>query len=140
MKKKDSRNKELIADEWFEKACDDLRAAEVILNNREGPASTVCFLSQQTAEKYLKGYLVYHTKEFPKIHYLGKLIALCQKLDSDFEKIKEDAVLLSDYYMTTRYPGDYPTLGYIAAKEAFGAAVRIKDFVFDKIYGKRKAQ
>lgn len=137
MKKNNNKtNKELLVEEWFAKANEDILSAEAILNTKEGAASTICFLAQQIAEKYLKGYLVYSRSPFPKIHYLVKLITLCAKIDSDFLELKEDAAYLSDFYVTTRYPGDYPTFGFTDAKKAFTTAMRIKDFVFDKINGK----
>lgn len=54
--------------EWFEKAADDELSIRAIL--REGAPSTACFLSQQMAEKYLKGMLVFHGRFSPKVHDL----------------------------------------------------------------------
>lgn len=133
MKKSRLSNAELLVNEWFERANDDYRSAEAILKNHEGAPSTVCFLAQQMAEKYLKGYLVYKEKAFPRIHHLDRLVDRCQRFDSSFRKIKKIALELSDYYVTTRYPGDYPVFDFITAKKALKQAVSIKDFVFDKI-------
>lgn len=46
-------NQHVLSDEWFEKAYDDIRAAEVLLAHKEGPMNIVCFHAQQSAEKYL---------------------------------------------------------------------------------------
>jgi len=59
MKNRKNNNRKKLANEWFLKARDDELSAKDILTDREGAASTVCFLSQQMAEKYLKGYLVF---------------------------------------------------------------------------------
>lgn len=52
-------NNKILAGDWFKKAQDDELSCEDILDDRRGAPSTVCFLSQQLAEKRLKGYLVY---------------------------------------------------------------------------------
>lgn len=121
-----------LANEWFAKADDDELSARDILNDKEGAASTVCFLSQQIAEKYLKGYLVYQNRSFPKIHQLDKLVKLCQNINADFIKIMVDAGDLTGFYIATRYPGDYPEFSFKEAEEAFKKAIKIKDFVLDK--------
>jgi HEPN domain-containing protein len=36
----------------------------------------ICFYAQQAAEKYLKAYLVFLEKEFPKTHALEDLVLL----------------------------------------------------------------
>ena len=122
-----------LAEEWFLKAEDDLLSAKDILNDKEGAASTVCFLSQQIAEKYLKGYLVYIETEFPKIHDLDKLVELCKKINVSFNEIKEDAQSLADFYVATRYPGDYPEFMWKDAEKAFVSAEKIKNFVLENI-------
>ena len=115
------------------KARDDELSAKDILTDREGAASTVCFLSQQMAEKYLKGYLVFQGKEFPKIHDLAKLLRLCQKIDSEFSKLKSEVQYLRGFYIATRYPGDYPQFSFEDAERAFKKALRIKKFISNKV-------
>lgn len=89
--KNNQENRKKLAKEWFSRANDDELSAKDILTDKEGAASTVCFLSQQMAEKYLKGYLIFQGEEFPKIHDLAKLLRLCQKRDFEFSKLKLDA-------------------------------------------------
>ena len=78
--------KYLLAKEWFLKANDDELSAKDILHDKEGAPSTVCFLSQQMAEKYLKGYLVYKGEQFPKIHQLDRLVKLGEEIEKAFKK------------------------------------------------------
>ena len=56
---------------WEARAEDDLAAASVLLEHG-GPYSTVCFLSQQLAEKYLKAYLLMRRQPLRRIHLLDK--------------------------------------------------------------------
>lgn len=131
--KNNQENRKELAEEWFLKANDDELSAKDILTDKEGAASTVCFLSQQMAEKYLKGYLVFEGEEFPKIHDLAKLIKLCQKIDFGFSDLKSDAQYLRGFYIATRYPGDYPEFRWKEAEQALEAATRIKEFVLKKL-------
>ena len=85
------------------------------------------------AEKILKGYLVFKGKKFPKIHDLDRLVKLCQEFDKSFKRIKPQARYLSNFYITTRYPGDYPEFNWKEAEKAFRSAIKIKNFVLEKL-------
>ena len=122
-------NHSALSKEWVLKAKDDELNAVSILKHRDGTASVVCFLSQQMAEKYLKAFLTFRGERFPKIHILDFLLELCLKLDSGFIKLKDDAIFLTDFYVETRYPGDYPEFNWKDGEKAFKAALRIKDFI-----------
>lgn len=125
--------KELQAKEWIKRATEDELSAEVILKEEGGSPNTVCFLSQQMAEKHLKAFLVYNKKWYPRIHPLDKLWELCKEFDKSFEEIKEDSVFLTAFYTATRYPGDYPEFSWEEAKKAFESATKIKNFILSKI-------
>lgn len=126
-------NGKAIFQEWFEKADEDELSINAILTEKGAP-STACFLSQQMAEKYLKGFLVYRKKEFPKIHQLEKLLNTCKEFDVTFGELDDDAVLLSEFYVETRYPGDVPEgFSWNDARGAFESAKKIKDFVLERI-------
>ena len=112
------RKKENNYWEWFEKAKEDELSAKVILKERGAP-STVCFLSQQMAEKYLKGLIVFHQRSFPKIHDLLELETLLLKIFPGIREIHEDLKFLNRYYIETRYPGDYPEFSWQEAKKPF---------------------
>ena len=62
---------------WVERASRDLLVAKYELNRMEGEVITeaVCFHSQQSAEKYLKAFLMYHKHNFEKTHNLELLRA-----------------------------------------------------------------
>lgn len=127
-------NKRLeLARLWFEKAEEDKCGAEDIMESRHGFANTSCFLLQQMAEKYLKGFLVYKGKEFPKIHQIDRLVKLCGEADKDFNKLKGDAEFLSAFYVAARYPGDFPDFIWKDAEKAFRAAKKIKKLILTKL-------
>jgi len=119
--------------EWFKKAEEDLISNQAVL--KEGSPSTACFLSQQIAEKYLKGLLIYFNKDFPKIHDLIELETQLVDVNVGLEinSIHKDLKFLNRYYIETRYPGEYPEFTLQEAQAAFEAAVRIKEFVLRKV-------
>ena len=131
-------SQELQVKEWLKRAEDDELNARSILTHRDGTPNGVCFLSHQMAEKYLKSFLVYKKKWFPKIHLLDKLLELCSKIDNSFLKLKNDAIFLNAFYTPTRYPADYQEFSWKEAEQALKTATRIKDFVLTKIWSSQK--
>ena len=76
--KQNSNNKKL-AREWFDSAVSDFQYAKVGLKE-EKVFPQIAFLSQQIAEKLLKGYLVLNGVEPIRIHELPKLLGECLKI------------------------------------------------------------
>lgn len=64
---------------------------------------------------------------------MEKILLLCKQVQPAFSELNEEAVLLSEFYIESRYPGDWPEFSWDDAKEAHQAATRIKEFVLDKI-------
>lgn len=127
-----NKNKKL-AEEWFKKAMDDYKSAKVVLEEG-GYYGTTCFLSQQIAEKYLKGFLVFCGEKVLKIHDLIKLLNECKRVDRGFEELEEECVLLNDYYIETRYPLDTPVnYSKREAKSALEAVDKIIKFISEKV-------
>ena len=62
--------KELVR--WVRYAEDDLKVAELILDNDQVPRAA-CFNAQQRAEKSIKASLVFLQVPFPKTHDLNRL-------------------------------------------------------------------
>lgn len=122
-----------LAKEWFLRAQDDELSSRDILEDRGGSPNTVCFLSQQIAEKVFKAFLCYHGVEFPKVHQLDELLKLCEKIDAEFSFLIDDAEDLTPFYISARYPGDYPTYTFEDAESAFQKSIKIKDFILKKL-------
>lgn len=74
---------------WFKKAENDLRTAEYTMTMDDPPYDTVCFHTQQCAEKYLKGFLAFHKIDFPKTHSLEDLVELCKRVVPEIETYLE---------------------------------------------------
>jgi HEPN domain-containing protein len=123
-----------VAKRWFNKGNNDLIAGDYILTMPNPPTDTICFHSQQAAEKYLKGFLAFHGKEAPKIHGIEELVSICTEIDSGFSELFDIASELSGYAVTIRYPleVDYE-ITIEEAQLAMKNAKKIKEFVLNKL-------
>ena len=131
-----NQNKKELVDEWVNRAKDDEQNVVSILKHRDGTPMMVCFISHQIAEKYLKALILFYSGDYPKVHSLIKLISLIkQYVKTTEDELKEEILTLDPYYIETRYPADIPLeeFNWQMAEEAYGAAVKIKIFVLNKI-------
>ena len=112
---------------WFDFADSDLEAAEHLLTLHRPRFEIICFHCQQSAEKYLKGYLIYKGIMPPKIHDLDKLCDMCREHDSNFTDIYDQCEALSDYGVQPRYPNEM-LIEEHHMKKTLEYARRIKDF------------
>ncbi len=128
-----NENYQKLAEELFKKADDDLGTAKLLLEEKSFPAS-VCFHAHQAAEKYLKGFLVYHGSNIEdefKIHNLLKLFDYCKETNKNLAySLKEYCFTLNRYYIETRYPSDVPEYPWQEVKEAADAAEDLKEGMF----------
>lgn len=122
-----SSNK-ILAKEWFDAAESDYQYAQVGLKE-ETVFPQIAFLSQQVAEKYLKGFLVLNGIEPPRIHELPKLPDECVKIDSKLEELRDACELLTGFYIEARYPPDIPNYTEEEIRQAFEQAVTIKEAI-----------
>lgn len=121
-----------IAQEWFEIAETDIASAKFLQNMHPVPIEIICYHCQQSAEKYLKGFLALNEHEIIKTHDLVLLNQLCFKYDKEFKSIEEECLRLTDYAVNVRYP--YPMdLNETDMKLAIKDAEKIKDFIVNKI-------
>ena len=103
---------------------------------REEPAyHTICFLCRESAEKFLKAYLISKGWELKKTHDIVELLEYCSDYDKEFDLLVEDGSILNDYIADGRYPGDiaFEAISLKQANEAVEKAERIKEFVIHKI-------
>jgi len=116
------------ARDWFAKADTDFKSA-YLLAELPGPPETICFLAQQGAEKYLKGYLVWHGIAFRKVHDMLEILNGCRSVDKAFGQLEDDCQVLNPYAVEVRYPGFEASYGDQDAYSALERAERIRRFV-----------
>ena len=91
--------------EWIDKAEGDRKVARREIQTADPVWNVVCFLAQQCAEKYLKGFLEEHNIAFQKTHDLLVLLNSGGKLLSELESTRPQLAHLSTFGIATRYPG-----------------------------------
>jgi len=119
-----------IIREWIQKAEDDFQFARISLNENKPFFAHICFLFQQSAEKYLKAFIIARGLKFQKTHDLPTLLKECIEEIPAVASLSDDCDLLATFYVETRYPVHWPaTFAYEDADQAFRAAERIRSAV-----------
>jgi HEPN domain-containing protein len=115
--------------EWINYADLDLGVADHMMKFYwPTPVEIICYHCQQSAEKYLKAYLVYEgIEEPPHIHYLPTLRGLCEINNEKFSDITVECDKLTQYAVVTRYP-DEIEITKKDVEEALKYAEEIKQF------------
>jgi HEPN domain-containing protein len=122
---------------WFRKAENDLINAENTIKMESPPTDTICFHSQQCAEKYIKGFLTFHEIYFPKTHSIEYLVELCKQIVPKIDSELENVEILSSYGVEVRYPDEiYYDIPQEDAQEAIDLAKRVKSIVLKYLEGK----
>jgi HEPN domain-containing protein len=122
-----------LVQEWFTYSKNDLISAYHLFNNLYPKQSEVaCYLSQQCAEKALKGYLFLKDNEPPRIHNLVELCQICMEFDSTFTEILDACSDLTPYGVAVRYPNEL-AVDDVLAKLAIDKAQIVYNFCAEKI-------
>jgi len=91
--------------EWIKRAHSSLALAKYS-ENKAVCYEDLCFQAQQAVEKGLKGLLIFYGVEPEKTHNLFILLQELERYTDISDDIKK-VVLLHDYAVQTRYPGEY---------------------------------
>ena len=92
---------------WFKQAEADLEVVRTLRS--AGHSAAACFHSQQAAEKALKAILFAHGARVVLEHSVRELARRCETHATAFANIAEEAALLDQFYIPTRYPNGLPT-------------------------------
>jgi HEPN domain-containing protein len=114
---------------WCEKGRRDfITAQNAFHDDKEIFPDIICFHAQQSAEKYLKSYLVFQDQDFPKTHALEDLVLLAAVKDPGCRHLFTIASELSPYAVEIRYPDSTsPTVK--DARESVQSADTIRKYV-----------
>lgn len=115
--------------EWIHEGNNDLGLAEFVIENNGKYYDLVCFHCQQSAEKYLKAYIIYLNLYYRKVHNLTYLLDVIKRKREIPEKLIVQAEMLEEYTIDSRYPDHWhdPTLK--ETKECIEAAKMFKEFI-----------
>ena len=123
-----------IISEWITKADEDFEFALINFEERRPFHAQICFHFQQSAEKYLKSFIVAKDLEFRRSHELPLLLNICLSIDPSFQVLRDDCEYLTTFYVETRYPVSWPThFTEQETRKCSEAAKRIQSFVKKKV-------
>ncbi len=119
--------------EWFKRGDHDIESAQ-LLYEEKGYTDVIAYHIQQAIEKYLKGYLIFHGKKYPKIHELDTLLNLIAQFDNSFDDFIELCEKVTKYYIEERYPpGPLTIYTYEEIKEDLDNAKNIITKIKEKV-------
>jgi HEPN domain-containing protein len=122
-----------LVQEWFKYSQNDLISARHLFYDLYPKQSEIaCYLSQQCAEKALKGYLFFKDTEPQRIHNLVELCQICMEFDSTFSEILDACSDLTPYGVAVRYPNEL-AVDDVLAKLAIDKADGIYIFCAGKV-------
>jgi HEPN domain-containing protein len=119
---------------WIRYAESDLNIAKVPLPERV-MLETLCYHTQQCAEKSLKALLISYGKPFSKTHNIRTLLDQIQKEINIPDDIQISAIL-TDYSVESRYPGDVEPV----TKKEYREAVKIAEDTYNWALGLLKTR
>ena len=118
---------------WIQKAHSDLKSAKILL---EQPGDefleNVVYLSQQSAEKSIKGYLTLTKNRFKKTHKIFELLEVLAQSDLVFSELLKPSDALTVYATAFRYPEEGKEPIPLVKTTAI-SAVKIAEWVFLEI-------
>jgi len=91
---------------WLTKAQQDLAVARKLSSGPDPYLGAAIFHCQQAAEKAVKGFLVFHEREFEKTHNIRLLIELAMPFEASFSTWLEAGEYLTPFAAKFRYPGE----------------------------------
>ena len=118
---------------WLAKAKRDLDSAAKLAEGDTPYLDTAIYHLQQAGEKAVKGFLVWRDQPFEKTHDIRLLTMLAAETNTDFNKWREVAALLTPYATEFRYPDDYFEPSQEEFDEAIDAATKFYDFILSQL-------
>ncbi len=111
--------------EWIKKAEADYQLAVSLTRRRKVTVHDhVCFLFQQSTEKYIKGRLDEADVRFPKTHDIEALLILALPIEPLWSAFMVAGKQLSDYAVKVRYPGNEATAAEMKTAHQHAKAIR----------------
>jgi HEPN domain-containing protein len=117
--------------DWVRKAEADLAAARRLGEGSPPLPDQMGFFCQQSAEKYLKAFLLAAGEVPPRIHDVDVLVEMCAALDPTFEQLQSEVEGLTEFAVLFRYPEEWSDEA--AASRSLPKAEAVRAFVRGKL-------
>ena len=118
---------------WLQRSRSDLALGKAAVNTAGVLPEDACYHAQQSVEKALKGLLTYHEVPFPRTHVLEVLLDLLKDNSIELPKAVDEAFVLTQYAVQTRYPGEWEPVTEDEATEALERASLVLMWVESQI-------
>lgn len=126
------KNQQLV-ELWLVRARSNLERARAGKVSEGILFEDLCFDCQQTVEKSLKAWMISRDIIFPWTHSIARLLELLEEKGTILPENIKDALILSDYAVTTRYPGEYEPVVEDEFREALNIAERVFAWVLQQV-------
>jgi HEPN domain-containing protein len=117
--------------DWVHKAESDLAAVYQLAEGEQPLPDQMGFFCQQTAEKYLKAFLIAADQVPPRIHDIDVLLEMCAAVDADFNRLQPLVEGLTEFAVIFRYPGEQSDTE--TANQALAQAEQVRELVREKL-------
>lgn len=125
--------KDDIVKEWLNYANMDMISAQYLTSLKPMPYEIICYHCQQTAEKLLKAYIIFHDGELLRTHDLIELNSICCTYSKEFLNIIDNCINLNDYSVQVRYPYHQFDLEKSDVEQALKDMEIIDNFIRERI-------
>ncbi len=119
---------------WLERARSDLALARAALGLPDVLLEDACFHTQQCAEKALKALLLQRGIPFPRTHVVETLLDLLEAAGVTVPADVDEALVLTQYAVHTRYPGAWEPVAPEEARFALEVANRVLSWVEEQCW------
>ncbi|MCU1283861.1 MAG: hypothetical protein JWO13_211 [Acidobacteriales bacterium] len=113
-----------IVGEWIKRAEDDWKIVQMLQALPEPLWEIASFHAHQSAEKYMKAFLIHNGWNLKKTHDLTDLLSDCVGYDSGLASLSADSRELTPFALAGRYPTT--AVSESTCKSAIAAAERIR--------------
>jgi len=117
--------------DWVRKAEADLLAAYRLAEGEPVLPDQMGFFCQQSAEKYLKAFLLAWDHVPPRTHDVDVLVELCAVIDPDFNELQKVVEGLTEFAVIFRYPEQWSDDA--SAVDSQDKAKQVRDLVREKL-------
>ena len=114
--------------EWLKRARSNLERAKVGRASDAIMYEDLCFDCQQAAEKAIKALLISRNKKSPPIHSIAGLLEIAEDDGIDVPGPVREAVILTDYAVKTRYPGEGEPVTQEEYEESLALALAVYEW------------
>lgn len=120
-----------ITKEWIDKAEQDYQVVAFLQESGLPVYDVICFHAQQSAEKFLKAWLIEHGESIPRTHDLEILAKLALPTLPDLQLLLNDLRFLTSFAVEVRYPGF--AAEHSDADKCQDIAKRLRDIILQAI-------